>query len=91
MTPKSPTIGTLNFNHLKEHKVRHLFRDAVDPMSKCGLETEITLHFLLLCRLYSTIRTEVLDDTSTVDSSLTNYSDKNLLNIPLYGSEYFSV
>ena len=56
------TCLTLNFSHLNEHKFRHGFKDTVDPMCKCGLETEKTLHFLLCCRLYSTIRTELLDD-----------------------------
>ena len=60
-------------------------------MSKFGVETETALHFLLSFRLYSTIRTELVDDISTVDSSLTNYPDEKLLNILLYGSEYFSV
>ena len=56
-----------------------------------GLETETTRHFLLHCRMYSTIRTELLDNIYTVASSLTNYPDEKLLNILLYGSEYFSV
>ena len=60
-------------------------------MCKCGLKIETTLHFLLRCRLYSTIRTEVLGDISTVDSSLTNYPDEKLSNILLHGSKYFSV
>ena len=61
-------------------------------MSKCGLETEATLCFLWRCRLYSTIRTELLDDICTVASSLTNFPDEKLLNILfLYRSEYFSV
>ena len=34
---------------------------------------------------------ELLDVMSTVDSSLTNYPDQKLLNILLYGIEYFSV
>ena len=54
-------------------------------MCKFGLETETALHFLMSCRLYCTIRTELLDDISAVDS------DEKLLNILLYGSEYFSV
>ena len=82
---------SLNFSHLNEHKLRHGFKDTVDPMCKCGLEREITLHFLLRCRLYFTIRTELLDDTCTVTSSITNYPDEKLLNFPLYGSEYFRV
>ena len=60
-------------------------------MWKCGLKTETTLHFLLRCRLYTTITTELLGDLYTVVSCLTNYSDKKLVNIFLYGSEYFSV
>ena len=84
------TCQRLNFSLLNEHKFRHGFRDAVDPMWKCGLETVITLHFLLRCSLFSIIRTELLDDISTVDSFLTNYPDEKLLNILLYGSEYLS-
>ena len=60
-------------------------------MCKFGLETETALHFLLSCRLYSTIKAELLNDISTVDSSLTNYPDEKLLTILLYGSEYFRV
>ena len=85
------TRPRLKFSHLNEHKFRHDFRDTVDPMCKFGLELETALHFLLSWRLYSTIRTELVDDTSTVDSPLTNYPDEKLLNILLHGSEYFSV
>ena len=60
-------------------------------MCKCSLEKETTLQLLLRCRLYSTIRTKLLDDIYTVASSLTNYSDEKLLNILLYGSENFSI
>ena len=45
----------------------------------------------LALQAVSTIRTELPDDIYTVASSLTNYPDENLLNILLYGSEYFSV
>ena len=85
----------LNFNHLNEDKFRYDFRDTVDSMCKCGLETETTPQFHLRCMLYSTIRTELLDDIYTVASSLTNYTTKKLLWISfiefLYGSDYFSV
>ena len=81
----------LHLSHLIEHKFSYGFRDTVDLMFKFGLETETALHFLLSCRLYSTIRTELLGDTSTADLSLTNYPDEKLLNILLYGLEYFSV
>ena len=57
---KIRTRPKLNFSLLNEHKFRHGFRDTVDPMWKCGLETETTLHFPLRCSLYSIIRTELL-------------------------------
>ena len=81
----------LNFGHWNEHKFRHGFKDIVDPMCKWGLETETTFHFLLCCRLYSAIRAELMGDISAANSSLTNYPDEKLLNILLYGLEYFSV
>ena len=74
----------LNFGYLNEHKFRYYFRDIAYPMCKSGLETETALHFLLHCRLYSNIRTELLDDIFTIASSLTNYPDKKLLSILLY-------
>ena len=67
----------LNFSHLNEHKFRHGFRDTVDPICRCGLETVAALHFLLRCRLYAIIRTELLDHIYTAASSLTNYPDEN--------------
>ena len=60
-------------------------------MFKCGLETEKILHFPLCCRMYSNIRTELPDKIYARASSLTNYRDEKLLNIFLYGSEYFGV
>ena len=47
----------LNFSHLNEHKFRYSFRDTVDLMCECDLETETTIHFLLRCTLYSTTGT----------------------------------
>ena len=81
----------LDFSHSNERKFSHGFKDTVDPMCKCGLETELTLHFLLRCRLYSTIRIKLLDDIYPLAPSLTNYPNEKRLNILLYGSEYFSV
>ena len=36
-------LKRLNFSHLNEHKFRCGFKDTVDPMSKCGLETDIEI------------------------------------------------
>ena len=54
-------------------------RETVDPVWKRILEAETLLHFLLRCRLYSTIRAELNNDIYTAASSLKNYSDEKLL------------
>ena len=36
----------LHFSHFNDHKFRHNFRAAIDPMCSCGLELETTLHYL---------------------------------------------
>ena len=45
-------------------------RETVDPVWKRILEAETLLHFLLRCRLYSTIRTELNNDIYTAASCL---------------------
>ena len=46
----SPGIKLLNrlrvdFSHLNEHKFRHNFADALNPLCSCFLETESTTQF----------------------------------------------
>ena len=41
----------LDFSHLNEHKFRHGFKDALNPLCTCGAEVETTEHFLLHCQL----------------------------------------
>ena len=53
---------SLHFSNLNEHKFRHNFRAAIDPMCSCGLEPEATLHYLLSCNLYPDLRIELLND-----------------------------
>ena len=55
------TCLKLNFSYINKHEFRHGLKDTIDPMCKDGLETETTPHFLLSYRLYSTIKTKLLD------------------------------
>ena len=59
-------------------------------MCKCCLEPEKTLHYLLRCNLYSTLRLELLNNTCFLNLSLENYFNEKLLNILLCGSEDFN-
>ena len=45
------------------------FNDTINPMSKCGADTETITHYLLCCRLYSVQRAELLNDLSVTISS----------------------
>ena len=80
----------LHFSNLNEHKLRHNFRATIDPMYSCGLEPETSLHYLLLCNLYSNLRTELLNDICALNPILKILSHEKLLNILLHGSENFS-
>ena len=80
----------LNFSHSNEHKFWHHFTDKVDPMYTCGFEPEATLHYLLCCNLYFTLRLELLNNVCILNPSLRNYTNEKLLNIFLYESEDFS-
>ena len=55
-----------------------------------NINLDIALEIELILS-YSIITAELLANISTVDSSLTNFPVDKLLNIPLYGSKYFSV
>ena len=69
----------LNFSHLNEHKVRHSFKDGTNCMCDCGSATETTLHFLLQCQGYQTIRLESLNSIYKLDPKIKKLSnDKRL-------------
>ena len=60
-------------------------------MYSCGKEPETTFHYLLRCDLYSIYRLELLNDICTLNESLNNFSEENLLNFFFfYGAEDFT-
>ena len=59
-------------------------------MCSCGKEPETTLYYLFCCELYSVYRLELLHDICALNESLKNFSEKNLLEILLYGAENFT-
>ena len=75
----------LNLSHLNEHKFCHNFRDTVNPLCSCSLESETTSHFLLHCPFYTNQRKTLFDNVQAIDESISNLSDSNLVNLFLYG------
>ena len=76
----------LKLSHLNEHKFRHNFRDTLNPLCSCSLEPETSNHFLLHCPHYDTHRQTLFDYIYTIDESISNLSDDNLVSLLLYGN-----
>ena len=55
----------------------------------CGFEPETTDHYLLRCKLYTDLRLDLLNDIYiyTINQSLKNFSEDQLVNVLLFGSE----
>ena len=62
----------VDFSHLNEHKFRHNFADALNPLCSCSLETESTAHFILRCRYYKNIRITLMNELNDIDNSITS-------------------
>ena len=88
---KLQTRLRLNFSHLNEHKYRDNFMDTINPMCSCGFEPETTDHYLLRCKLYTDLRLDILKDIYTINQSLRNFSEDQLVNVLLSGSENFTL
>ena len=80
----------LNFS-LNEHKFRHILKDTINPMCSCGFEPETTDHYLLRCKLYTDLRLDLLNDIYTINQSFKNFSEYQLVNVLLFGSENFTL
>ena len=60
----------LGFSHLRYHKFKHGFVDAIDPLCSCNTGIENTVHFFLHCPNFSTARNTLLNEIAIVDSLL---------------------
>ena len=60
-------------------------------MCSCGFEPETTDHYLLRCKLYTDLRLDLLNDIYSINQSLKNFSENQLVNVLLFGSENFTL
>ena len=79
----------LGLSHLREHKFRHNFRDSLNPLCSCNIESETTSHFLLRCTFFASHRKELFDSLEMIDP--TSVSDEKLVSILLFGDISYSV
>ena len=60
-------------------------------MCSCGFEPETTDHYLLRCKLYTDLRLDLLNNIHTINQYLKNFSEEQLVNVLLFGSENFTL
>ena len=60
-------------------------------MYSCGFEPETADHYLLRCKLYTDLRLDHLSDIYTINQSLKNFFEDQLVNVLLFGSENFTL
>ena len=79
----------LGFSHLREHKVRHGFRDILNPLCPCTIETEITAHYFLRCHLYNANSSALMNELNEIDSSFSTLNENKFIDLILYGNDKF--
>ena len=79
----------LGFSHLREHKFRHGFRDILNPLCPCSIETETTAHYFLRCHFYNANRSSLMDELNKIDISFSTLNENKLIDLILYGSDKF--
>ena len=83
---KSLTRLRLGFSHLREHTFRHGFRDILNPLCPCSIETETIAHYFLHCRFYNANRSALMNELNEIDSSFSRLNENEFINLILYGN-----
>ena len=74
----------IGFSHLKEHKFKHNFQDAVDPIGSCSSGIETTIHFFLHCVNFNIQRQTLFDKIATIDANILTENEDSILNTLLF-------
>ena len=79
----------LGFSHLRDHKFRHGFRDILNPLWPCSIETETTAHYFLRCHFYNANRSALMNELNEIDSSFSTLNENKFIDLILYGGDKF--
>ena len=60
----------LGFSHLREHKFRHNFADALNPLCSCCLETEDIEHYFLRYQNNLSLRITLMNDLNNISTAV---------------------
>ena len=75
----------LGLSHLQDHKFKHNFQDALNPICNCGEDIETLCH-LFHCSLYTNDRLALLNVIQGIDSSILKLTDSHIVEVLLYHS-----
>ena len=81
----------LGFSHLRYHKFKHGFLDAVDPLCSCSTAIENTDRYFLHCPNFSTARNTSLNEITIVDRSIIDHDEIKIIQTFHYGSPTYCV
>ena len=81
----------VGFSHLKEHKFRHNFVDAINPLCSCGNFVESTTHFFLHCTHFSNQRLTFINKIKDIDKRIFDKNDSLITQTLLFGDEKLSI
>ena len=76
----------LGLSHLREHKFKHNFQDAINPLCNCGQDIESSTHFFLHCLFFFNKRRTLLSTICSLDSKLLDCTDYDLTQTLLFRS-----
>ena len=69
----------LGFSDLRQHKFRHNFADAVNPLCSCTLETQNTEHFFLRCQNNLSARAILMDELNIISDAINSLNSTDLI------------
>ena len=81
----------VGFSHVRYHKFKHGFLDAIHPLCSCSTGIENTVHYFLYCPKFSTARHIFLNEIAIVNRSTIDQDEIKIIQTFLYGNPTYSV
>ena len=78
-------------SHLREHKFRHNFQDATNPICSCRDEIETIIHYLFHCPNYLDGRRTLLDSLQSIGENIHDKNDFQVSELLLLGASSYNV
>ena len=79
----------LGLSQLHQHKFRHWFQDALNPLCKCGKDIESAMYFFLCCTNFLIPRQTLFQKIRNTDDSILSQSETQLTQTLVYGNQNY--